>query len=233
MSDRNTALLLPGHQDLDAVAEAFWSAPGLEADLFVGPERPRVGHGVRDSQPYTLFSLRLFEVAGLRLMDEQPIPAPEDLEVHLGRTLSTLAGQAVYVFYDEENAAGGAAVFAKGRLQSRLCFDARPTQPVQRDLSAEVPLVGLDPSDWIWVPASDAIEAATQPILGAGVRDDDDIEALITAAAAEPLGPATAVTPEAAPSGPALEPALEPAPEPPRDRRRDRLRGMVRQWLKR
>jgi hypothetical protein len=229
MSDRNTALLLPGHHDPDTIAEAFWSAPGLRAGLFVGPELPRVGHGVRDGQPYTLFSLRLFEVAGLRLMDEQPIPGPADLEVHLGQALSTLAGQAVYVFYDEENAAGGAAVFAKGRLQSRLCFDARPTQPVQRDLSAEVPLVGLDPSDWIWAPASDAIEAATQPILGAGVRDDDDIEALITAAAAEPLGPATTVTPEAAPSGP----ALEPAPEPARDRRRDRLRGMVRQWLKR
>lgn len=222
MSARNTALLLPGHQDPEAVAAAFWAAPDLQADLFVGPERPRIGHGVRGGRPYTLLALRLFEVAGLRLMDEQPIPGPEDLEVHLGQALSALAGQAVYVFYDEENAAGGAALFSQGRLQSRQCFDARPTQPVRRDLSAEEPLVGLDASDWIWVPASDAIEAATSPLLGAGIRDDDDIETLIEAAPAEPFGPAT-VTPE----------ALQTPPAPPRERRRDRLRGAVRQWLKR
>ena len=178
MSARNTGLFLPGHVSADTIAAIFWAAPGLPAAHFTGGELPRVGHGTHNDRPYTHVALRLFEIAGLRLLDEHPPPAEDDLEQHLGRALSARAGRAVYLFYDEENAAGGAAVFADGALEHHVCFDARDTAPVRRDASGEEALIGLDPSDWIWKPASEAIEAAAAPLVGPGVRDDDDIAAL-------------------------------------------------------
>jgi hypothetical protein len=220
VSKRNTGLFLPGHHTPEAIAEAFWSAPGLPTEHFIGAEVPRLGHGTRDGRPYTHFALRLFEVAGLRLMDDHPLPGPDDLELHLGCVLSKLAGQATYLFYDEENAAGGAARFADGALVGRVCFDARDTQPVRRDEQGETPLVGLNPSDWIWKPASEAIEAAAAPLVGPGVRDDDDIAALIEAAGATPIPPP-----------PPRKVSSESSPDPSK-RRRDRLRSRVRGWLR-
>lgn len=152
------------------------------------------------------------------MLDDAALPDDDDLEIRLGARLSARAGRAAYLFYDEENGAGGAAVFTDGALTSRLCFDARDTQPVRRDMTEEIALVGLDPSDWIWVPASEAIEAAAAPLVGGGIRDDDDIAALIEAASA------TFLTRPAAP-----EPA---APAPDRARKRDRVKGMMRRWLK-
>ncbi|MEL6346292.1 MAG: hypothetical protein AAFV53_24490, partial [Myxococcota bacterium] len=184
MSERNTGLFLPGHVSPDVIAEVFWSAPGLDASFFTGAEAPRVGHGDRDGQPFTHVGLRLFELGGLLLMDQLAIPGPDSIEIHLGNTLSTHAESALYVFYDEELGAGGVARFASGQLTLRRCFDARGLAPMRRDLDEEVVLEGLDPSDWIWKPSSDLIEAEMSVIVGGGIRDDDDIEALIAMAAA-------------------------------------------------
>lgn len=218
MSARNTGLFLPGHVPAATIAEVFWAAPGLPAAHFTGDELPRVGHGTHNDRPFTHVALRLFEVAGLRLLDAHPPPAPDDLEQHLGRVLSARAGRAAYLFYDEENGAGGAAVFADGALAHHVCFDARDTAPVRRDAAGEEALVGLDPSDWIWRPASEAIEAAATPLVGPGIRDDDDIEALIAAAQAAPIPPR----------------AEKPSPSrgDTSPRKRDRLRGLVSRWLR-
>ena len=220
MSARNTALLLPGHWPSQDVLAIFWSAPNLVREHFAGPEHPRVCHGVRDAAAYTLLRLRLFEVAGLQLMDSPTLPAPDDLEQYLGCALSDLAGTAVFVFYDEEHGAGGAAVFSQGALQSRRCFDARGTQPVHREGDQETPLRGLDPSDWIWAPASTTIDAALTPLVGAGIRDDDDIDELIQAA--QEVSPPPPTPPPATPP-----PATPPPASRSRRRLRDRLKGLI------
>ncbi len=211
MSERNTGLFVPGHLPAAALARALDGAP--ERPHLVGAEAPRLGHGARGGRPYSHIGLRLFEVAGLRLMDDDALPPPGDLERRLGEALSRAAGRAVFAFYDEEHGAGGAAVFVDGALVDRRCYDARGLGPVAREGGATRALVGLDPSDWIWTPASDAIEAALLPIVGPGVRTDDELAALIAACAAAPA-----------------EPPPPPAPAPaPRARRRDQLLG----WLKR
>lgn len=215
MSDRNTGLFLAGNVDDQTIVEAFSHARELKDGLLVGDEAPRVGRGIRDGHAYTHVALRLFEVAGLRLMDDDTLPPVDDLEQILGVHLSRAAGRAVFAFYDEEHGAGGAAVYEKGQLVSRDCHDARETAPVHRGLKTTVPLGNLDPSDWIWRPASDTIEAAMLPLVGPGVRTDDDIVALIEAAGAANL------------------PETPPPATPPKPRKRDALRTFARSWLRR
>lgn len=210
-------MFLPGHHTRTDIAAAFWSTPGLEARLFVGEEAPRVGHAARDGRPYTHIGLRLFEVGGLRLMDQLSLPEAADPEMHLGRTLSGDGGLALFLFYDEERGAGGVARFSDGALAMRTCYDARGLAPLRRDLHGETVLSNLDPSDWIWAPASALIAAEAAPIVGPGIRDDDDIAALIQAADARPLP---------------LPPSAAEAPNAPkRGRRRDRLKRWVKGWM--
>ena len=226
MSERNTGLFLPGHLTADRLVAAFLSAPAAPLEHLVGPEAPRLGHGQRGS-PYTHVGLRLFEVAGLRLLDDDELPQADDLEVQLGVALSAVAGRAVFAVYEEEQGYGGVAIFEAGRLVERSCFDARGTAPVRRDLRGAQVLRGLDPSDWIWRPASDAIEAALLPILGPGVRVDDDLLALIEGAAAAPI----ALPQRPAPA--ATRPASEPQRAAEAPRKRDRLLGLARGLLRR
>ena len=223
MSERNTGLFLPGHLSPAQLQAAFLGCSAAPLEHLVGPEAPRLGHGQRGG-PYTHVGLRLFEIAGLRLLDEAETPGDDDLEVQLGVALSRVAGRAVFAVYEEEQGYGGAPAFAAGRLVSRACFDARGTAPVALDLTGERVLRGLDPSDWIWRPASEAIEAALSPLVGPGVRTDDELLSLIEGAAAVELAlpqrPAPAATRSAEPPGP-------PA------RKRDRLLGLARGLLRR
>lgn len=223
MSERNTGLFLPGHLSAERLKAAFLACSAAPLEHLVGPEAPRLGHGLR-GQPYTHVGLRLFEVAGLRLLDEDDVPGPDDLEVQLGVALSAAAGRAVFAVYEEEQGYGGVAIFEAGRLVERRCFDARGTAPVRRDLTGAAVLRGLDPSDWIWRPASEAIEAALLPLVGPGVRTDDELLALIEGASASPV---------ALPGRPApAVPRTGGAPEPP-PRKRDRLLGLARGLLRR
>jgi hypothetical protein len=215
VSARNTGLFVAGHIQDEAVAAALAQWPGFQPAHFAGAEGPRVGRSSRHGLPYTHVALRLFEVAGLRLLDDDEPPPADDLECVLGQALSAGGGRAVFAFYDEEQAAGGAAVFVDGQRVSRCCFDARDTAPVRRDDEGTTRLRDLDASDWIWVPASDTIEAALEPVVGPGVRTDDELEALIEGAEARPI---SLVAPSPAPS----------APEAPRERKRDRLKGALR-----
>ncbi|MDP2314105.1 MAG: hypothetical protein Q8P41_14480 [Pseudomonadota bacterium] len=219
MSDRNTGLFLPGHVPAAAIAAVAWGAPGVSVEQLRGDEAVRVGHGTRDGRPYTHVGLRLFEVGGLLLLDQPDLPGADELERVLGDTLSARYGQAVFLFYDEVNAAGGHARFEGGRLVSRLVYDGRGSVPVRRTLGRDEVLVGLDPSDWVWVPGAAAVEAGAAAILGPGIRDDDDIERLITGAAAVAVEPPT----EAPPSGRGTS-----APPPARP---SRLRGLLRRLV--
>ncbi len=219
MSDRNTGLFLPGHVPASAIGEVLWGAPGVNVDELRGDEALRVGHGTRDGRPYTHVGLRLFEVGGLLLLDQQDLPGADDLERVLGEALSARHGHAVYLFYDEVNAAGGHARFEAGRLVSRLVYDGRGSVPVRRTLLREEVLAGLDPSDWVWVPGADAVEAGATPLFGPGIRDDDAIEALIVAAAAVALEPPVSSGRTAPSSGTAAQSG--PA-------RPSRLRGLLR-----
>ncbi len=185
MSDRNTGLFVAGHLAPEEVAEVFAKAP-QSAEL-VGEEGPRVGHGDRDGHPFTHIGLRLFEAGGLLLMDEVELPGSQELEMHLGAALSSLATHAVYLFYDEERGAGGHARFQDGRIVSRAVFDGREFTPVARDLDGERPIEELDPSDWIWPLIAEALETGARPIFGPGVRTDDDLEELIRRAGGEPV----------------------------------------------
>lgn len=220
MSARNTGLFLPGHLPAAALIDALVGIPGAPLHELVGEEAPRLGHGQRGGLAYTHVGLRLFEVAGLRLLDDDVLPGAEDLEVALGVALSRAAGRAVFAVYEEEQGYGGAAVFEAGVLRARLCFDARGTAPVRRDLAGVTVLRGLDPSDWIWKPASDAIEEALLPVVGAGVRTDDELLALMEAA------PGAALSLPRAPAPPAPRP-----PEAPIPRKRDRLLGLAKGLL--
>ena len=223
MSARNTGLFVAGHVPPAEVEAALLATPGLDVSLFVGEEAVRVSHGQREGRAYTHVGLRLWEEGGLRLMDQAPLPGPEEPEMHLGQALSARHGEAAYLFYDEEHGAGGAALFRGGRLVARSALDARVLRPVLRTLDGEERvLVGLDPSDWIWRPASEAIAEAAASIVGPGIRDDDDIAALIEAAS--PAAPQGAVRDSAEPT---------PTPEGPGPGRRERLRGRLRAWLRR
>jgi hypothetical protein len=223
MSERNTGLFLPGHVPADEIGALLWRAPGVNPEELRGDEALRVGHGTRDGRPYTHVGLRLFEVGGLLLLDQQDLPAADEVERVLGETLSARHGQAVYLFYDEVNAAGGHARFEQGQLVSRLMYDGRGNVPVRRTLDAEEALSGLDPSDWVWVPGANAVEAGAAPILGPGIRDDDDINKLIEAAASVAIEPPTRAAPGVKTGA---KPSGVGAPERP-----SRLRGLVRKLL--
>ena len=217
MSDRNTGLFVAGHLAPEEVAEVFAKAP--QSSELVGEEGPRVGHGDRDGHLFTHVGLRLFEAGGLLLMDKVEVPDPQELEMHLGATLSRMATHAVYLFCDEERGAGGHARFQDGRLVSRVVFDGREFTPVLRDLDGERPIEELDPSDWIWPLIAEALETGAQPVFGSGVRTDDDLEALIRMAGGEP------VTPEA---DPVLQPQSAPQMRPQDPTLRRVLRGFAK-----
>jgi hypothetical protein len=201
MSDRNTGLFAAGHVPVEAVADLLAKAPGGSAAALIGDEGPRVGHGEWQGQPFTHVALRLFEVGGLLLMDQASVPDSRELEVHLGTGLSRLATHAVYLFYDEERGAGGHARFQDGRLVSRVAFDGRGFSEVVRDLNGERPIEDLDPSDWLWPLIGEAVEDGARPVLGAGVRTDDDLEAVIRAAGSEAIErePTPVIQPQASP----------------------------------
>lgn len=229
MSDRNTGLFLSGHVPKEAVVQALLSTPGVDPAELTGDEAPRVGHGARGGRLYTHVGLRLFEVGGLLLIDAVGAPGPDELEMRLGAALSAGGGEAVYLLYDDEGGVGGHARFSGGRLVSRSVIDGRANRPVVRDLEGERPLQDVDPSDWVWAPIAAAVEAGATPIFGAGVRTDDDIEALIQGAAAQPVSLSASAAPQAprraepsapsssAPSaGPASGPSASKAAEAPR-----------------
>lgn len=220
MSARNTALLVLGHLPAAAVVDAFRQWPDFDPRHFAGDECPRVGHTDWHGTAVTHVALRLFEVAGIRLLDEDPTPEPDDLEMVLGRALS-LHHPVVFALYEDETMAGGGARFEAGRLVHRTCIDGRRATPVRRDLLATTPLADLDPSDWIWPHASEALQAAFGPGLRQPPRTDDDLEALILAADAQPVVLGARPTPPR---------SVPPASAP---RRRDRLRASLRSWLKR
>ena len=219
MSDRNTGLFLSGHVAPEAVAQALLSTPGLDVAELSGDEAPRVGHGSRQGRPYTHIGLRLFEVGGLLLIDGVGAPGPDELEMRLGAALSKGAGEAVYLLYDDEAGVGGHARFSGGRLVSRKVIDGRANRPVVRDLDGERPLENVDPSDWVWAPIAEAVDAGATPIFGAGVRTDDDIESLIAGANSAPLDLSAApkaAAPKAQEAKPAAAPkAAEPASSEP------------------
>lgn len=217
MSERNTGLFLSGHVPGDEIAAAIWSWPGIRPGDLRGSEQPRLGHGSRQGHDFTLVALRLFEVAGFMIIDQAQVPSSDDLECHLGRLLST-GRQAVFLHYDEERGGGGHARFEDGELTSRLVYDGRAFQPVRRDLAGEQPLAADDDEDWIWGDIAAAVEAGAGPVLGEGVRTDDDLAAVIAGVqqvrleAPADLGTTTA--------------RRQPAPGP-RPRRR-RLRSLIR-----
>jgi hypothetical protein len=220
MSARNTGLFVLGPVSDDRIRAAFHAWPSYAPEHFAGEEAPRVGRTVWQGVDITHIALRVFEVAGLRLMDEDPIPDPTDLEMVLGRELSRDA-PVVYAFYEDETMAGGGARFDRGTLTYRTCIDGRVAHPVRRDLQATTRIPDLDPSDWIWPHASRALSAAFADHLTPAPTTDDDLEQLILAANAKPL------VPGAAPSR-----TPEPAePEAPKQRRRDRLRSRLSGWL--
>ena len=206
MSERNTGLFVRGHIPPAAVVEALLSVPGARPQDFQGEEAPRVGHGTRQGHAYTLIGLRLFDVGGLVLMDQTALPGPDELEVRLGEALSRTAGLAIYLQYEDENAVGGYARFEGGRLTARDAVDGREARPVRRTLSGEEVLEGLD-TEWVWAPMAEAIERAARPLLGPGVRNDDDLEAVIVAAGAQPVRVVASAAPRAATPPPRSAPS--------------------------
>ena len=215
MSERNTGLFVAGHVAPARLAEVIWSWPGfVEGDLR-GEETPRWAHGRRQDHAFTLVALRLFEVGGLLTLDQAEPPGEDDLEVYLGGQLSR-PGAAVYLHYDEERGAGGHALFQDGALVSRRVYDGRQYQPVVRDLRGEQPLRVSDEEAWIWADIAAAVEQGATPVLGAGVRTDDDLASLIGGLSLQVLG-----APRGAPSRP-------PGGTGGGERRAGGLRGLLR-----
>ena len=105
---------------------------------------------------------------------------------------------------------------------SRAVIDGRLDRPVRRGLGAEEPLANVDPSDWVWPHIAEAVEAGTTALFGPGVRTDDDLAAIIQAAAAAPVTD----TPRAAASQAAAEPPVHSGP-----RKRDKLKGALKGLL--
>ncbi len=219
MSDRNTGLFILGHVDDDVIQAAFQAWPEFDPVHFTGEEAPRVGRSEWHGHPYTHVALRLFEVAGLRLMDDDEIPGGDDLEMVLGSHLSRHF-PVTYGFYEDETMAGGGARFEAGALVSRVCVDGRAAEPVRRSQSTTSPIEDLDPSDWIWPHATDALQAAFGDEFSPPPSNDDDLEKMILAANAAPLS--LAALPPSASSAPAKD---DP---PPTQRRRDRLKARLR-----
>ena len=195
MSERNTGLFVAGHVDPDEILTHMLEAPGISPSDFAGEEAPRVGHGSRDGQPYTHVALALFEKGGLVLLANPELPASTDLEMHLGCSLSREYERCVFLVYEDEDAHGGHALFEGGALKSRLAYDGRGFEPVCRDLHGEHGIEEPQDSEWIWPLVEDAVEAGAGPVVGPGVRTDDDIEGLITAAGAVVVKPRKAVPP--------------------------------------
>ncbi|MFT5681038.1 MAG: hypothetical protein ACI8RZ_001944 [Myxococcota bacterium] len=220
MSNRNTGLFLPGHIDPAEIARVFAELRSMEPGVWSGAEAPRVGHGTHAGHDYTLVALRFFEIAGLPVLNLDAVPGTESVDVELGEVLSRIAGSAVYLFYDEENAAGGAARFESGELVDRECWDGRKLVPMHRHMHGAEAVEDLDPSDFIWKPASAAMARMSMPLLGPGVITDDEIETLIEGAGAEPVVVVSGVedTPPA--------PASKTRPSG----RREKLRGLLRRF---
>ena len=97
----------------------------------------RAPHGRAEhaGQPYTHIALRLFEVAGLRLMDERH-PEATDLEMVLGRVLSEHF-PVVYALYEDETM----AVVERGSSPVRWCRVASMAGwPIRSDAHVPRPL---------------------------------------------------------------------------------------------
>jgi hypothetical protein len=228
MSDRNTMLVIPGHPPIPELARVIWSVPALAEASLSGEEAPRVGQAtwtgdVADPSskgvPYTVVALRLFEVGGLRLMDETPLPPLDDPEMALGACLSEKYGQAVYLFYEEELGAGGHARFVSGKLVERHCVDGRQLQEVVRTLDGDHPVTQLDPSEWVWPLAGAALEEGASAIFGPGIRNDDHLAGLLAAANAEPIPGPGQTSSSAAQTG---------SRRSQRPRKRDRVLGFLK-----
>lgn len=189
MSARNTGLFVAGHVDPARVAATYWTHPAVSARHLPPAEYPRVGHGERAGQPFTLVSLRLFEEGGILLLDDAAPPPEDDIEQVLGRKLSAEGGAAVFLFHDEERGAGGFARFEDGRLTDRRVIDGRGYRPVVRDLAGEHPLQVDDEEAWLWEEIGDAVEQGAGPLLGPGVRTDDDIAEIIASVEVQAIGP--------------------------------------------
>ena len=226
MSDRNTALFVLAHLSDDDLRAAFQAWPSYDPDHFAGEEAPRVGRAQWHGQPITHVALRLFEVAGIRLMDEDALPEDSDLEMVLGRSLSKHA-PVVFALYEDEAMAGGGARFEAGELAYRVCVDGRLVKPARRGLSQTKEIPDLDASDWIWPHATKALREAFGDGFDSAPSNDDELEKMILAADAAPLS--LAETPAVARETSAATPEGTPTPAPAsrkRDRLRSRLRGL-------
>jgi len=216
MSERNLGLFLPGHVPAAAVLAALESAPGLDTGELYASGAPRVGHGLREDRRYTHVAIPFFEEVGFLLLGETPLPASNDLEMHLGRTLSAAHGTALLLQYDDETGWGGSARFEGGALVARDAVDGREMDAVRRDLDGELVLDNLDSSDWVWPHLADAVASGAAVMFGAGIRTDDDIATLIAGASAlaEPAA-------ETVPHDPAATPQMrvQDAGDPGRLRR--------------
>ena len=168
MSSRNTGLFVSGH--ISENTTATLQSQGI-----------RVGLSTRRRKRYTHLGVPDLEEHGSPLFDQLDLPAKDPVVALLQETSSEY-GKAVLLFCDDETGAGGHVLFEKGVLQSRRIIDGRAYTPVERDAKAEVPLENLDSSEWVWPLIGDALEQGARSVVGMGIRDDDDIEALIEAA---------------------------------------------------
>lgn len=207
MATTDTGLFLRGEHDIEDVATTIWGAPGVSTNDFIGTEAVRVGSATIDGVTYTHVGLRLFEAAGLLVLEEDG-SAPDDFEIWVGRALSKRAGAALYLQYDVDRRIGGHALFVDGELSSRHVIDGRTADPVERGLEGSEPLE-IEPEN-VWALMADALAEGAAAIFAHPVASESAVAALIDAADAEPID---------APAD------LERAPPPPaRSRRRDRLR---------
>jgi hypothetical protein len=218
MSERNTALLVPGHVDPEEVLGILALVPGVGPEALTGEEAPRIGHGQRNGRDFTFIGWRLFEIGGLTLLERSDEVDSDEPEVFVGDRLSSRYEDAVFLLYDEETAFGGFTWFHAGRLEDRKAIDGRWGEVVSRTLREERVLEDIDPSDWVWPRLAELVDEGSRRVLGnPGLRNDDDIAALI--ASTDPQVHAAA--------------APAPAPEPPRERKRDKLLGLVKGLWKR
>ena len=169
MSNRNTGLFVAGHLTDDA-CKAF-QLPNL-----------RIGHAVRKRKRYSHIGLTELEENGSAFFDQLELPSPSDPVRQLLEGLSKTHGKAVLLFCDDEQGAGGHVLFENGEMHSRDVVDGRAYTPVRRTEQEELVLENLDSSEWVWPLISAALEQGARGIVGLGIRDDDDIEALIEAA---------------------------------------------------
>lgn len=215
MSDRNTLLLVSEPITEQQVSAAFCTAFGDSIAELEGIEAPRLGRVSRGAQSITVISLRLFEVGGVRSLEDDVVPPADDEEVALAVALSQGGRTVCFVHYDEERGAGGHVVWRNGQLASRRFYDGRGLGVVLRDLEGSHPIAEPEDGDWIWDLIGDAVEEGVRDFAGAGVRTDDDIEALIREADPRPVSLAER-PPSVAPQSPT----------------RFGLRRRVKRWLR-